>query len=230
MQPSYQSNRPVSNDPLGSEGVFVRTVRYISRAALRTSGLLTLGLLCVFSFRVAGVHAGDFSELVNPGQVQDANLPDDTDPCLKNLPVPVPAKGLHRVIQMVNCSNQTILGAADAAGRAPSAPVGVLPREKTWVMGAFGSGKNVLTIDVPLVWENTGPIKSTGPIIWARTGCRYDLPSGRAQCETGGCGGLYDCSANKLGPSAGATITEWTFYQEDPNRKGLFLIIPISAP
>jgi hypothetical protein len=46
-----------------------------------------------------------------------------------------------------------------------------------------------------------------------RTGCRYDVAIGIAQCETGGCSGFYDCSKALLGPPAGATLAEWTFYQ-----------------
>jgi hypothetical protein len=239
MQSSFRSNSRNLNRVTDREGLPKPPVRSLfSSLIVPATMLLAIAIIGAFlSFRVVAARAADLSELINPGVAQDSNLADFTDPCLKNLPVPAPSPGLHRVIQMVNCSNQTILGSADAAGRAPNPPVGVLPREKTWVMGKFGSANrpdgspgNVLTIDVPLVWENTGPIKSTGPIIWARTGCRYDIASGRAQCETGGCGGLYDCSANKLGPSAGATITEWTFFQEDPNRKGLFLDHPdISA-
>ena len=33
------------------------------------------------------------------------------------------------------------------------------------------------------------------------------------QCETGGCGGKYDCSKAHLGASVGTTIAEWTFYE-----------------
>jgi hypothetical protein len=161
---------------------------------------------------------------------------DASDPCLANLTVPSVAPGLHRVVQMVNCSNQTILGTANAAGVAPGPVVSVLPREGTWVMGAIGTTRpdgtpaNVLTIDIPLAWESTFIIKSTGPLFWPRTGCRYDIPSGRAQCETGGCSGLYDCSANKLGPPVGATITEWTFNKPNPQVPTFFQDFPdISA-
>jgi len=167
---------------------------------------------------------------------EGAPIADASDPCLANLPVPNVAPGLHRVVQLVNCSNQTILGTANAAGVAPGPVVSVMPREGTWVMGAVGSTRpdgtpaNVLTIDIPLSWESTFKIKSTGPLFWPRTGCRYDIPSGRAQCETGGCSGLYDCSANKLGPSVGATITEWTFNKPNPDFPTFFQDFPdISA-
>ena len=57
------------------------------------------------------------------------------DPCLDNLPAPTPL--LHRVVQLVNCSNQRVLGAANAAHVAGLAPIPVLPRENTWVMEPF---------------------------------------------------------------------------------------------
>lgn len=157
---------------------------------------------------------------------------DANDSCLANLPIPSPTPGLDRVIQLVNCSNQTILGTADAAAQAPNPPVSVFPREGTWVMGPTGtfrtdgSPANVLTIDIPKEWENTGVIKSTGPILWARTGCRYDVASDRAQCETGGSGGKYDVSAAKLGPPVGSTIIEWTFYQPLDGYPGVFVDHP----
>ena len=84
--------------------------------------------------------------------------------------------------------------------------------------GPLGSGKNVLTIDIPPEWEATIGAGATGPRLWARTGCRYDIASDRAQCETGGCGGKYDCSAAKLGASVGTTVSEWTFYEHVTNQ------------
>ena len=36
----------------------------------------------------------------------------------------------------------------------------------------------------------------------------------RAQCETGGCSGQYDCSSANISPVAGTTMVEWTFYQQ----------------
>jgi hypothetical protein len=141
------------------------------------------------------------------------------DPCLANLPVPSPAA--HRVVQLVNCSNQTLLGTANAAHKINEPPTSVLPREKTWVMTAYppppGTHTNVLTIDIPPAWEDTIGTKTEGalgPNFWARTGCRYDTTYGIAQCETGGCSGFYDCSKALLGPPVGATLAEWTFYQE----------------
>ena len=172
-------------------------------STLRSLILVTLSTV-VFSF---------LFELVwtVPGHAQQ--LPDQ---CLDNLPTPTPIAPSHRVVQLVNCSNSTILGAANAAGQPGQPLVSVLPREKTWVMGPVGSGRNVLTIDIPVEWENTEKGGATGPNFWARTGCRYDIQSDRAQCETGGCGGVYDCSRAKLGPPAGTTLAEWIFYQPLP--------------
>ena len=145
-----------------------------------------------------------------PGRAQ-------TDSCVSNLPTPAPNPPAHRVVQLVNCSNATLLGAANAAGKVGQPLTSVFPREQTWVMEPVGTGKNVLTIDIPPAWEATIGAGSTGPRLWARTGCRYDIASGRAQCETGGCGGKYDCSAAKLGASVGTTVSEWTFYEPISN-------------
>jgi hypothetical protein len=138
------------------------------------------------------------------------------DPCLANLPQPVPK--LHRVVQLVNCSGDTLLGAANAAGQSSNSLVSVLPREGTWVMAPIGSpnNANVLTIDIPAEWENTIGEGKTGPNFWARTGCRYEIATNKAQCETGGAGGVYDISKAKLGPPGATTIAEWSFYEGPP--------------
>ena len=62
------------------------------------------------------------------------------DPCLAGLPAPTPTPPAVRVIQLVNCSDQTLLGAANAARNTATGPLtSVLPREGTWVMGpVFG--------------------------------------------------------------------------------------------
>jgi hypothetical protein len=160
--------------------------------------LLTLGLASVWS---NAAHA-------------------QSDACMSNLPVPTPKPPSHRVVQLVNCSSATLLGAANAASKPNQPLTSVMPREQTWVMEPYapGSTKHVLTIDIPPEWEATIGAGATGPRLWARTGCRYDIASGRAQCETGGCGGKYDCSAAKLGASVGTTVAEWTFYEQVTNR------------
>ncbi|MGO9347800.1 MAG: thaumatin family protein [Terriglobales bacterium] len=191
--------------------------------------VFAFGLSSGLQLRPIAAHADEISALMtepslqgqNSEQAQGAAKSDAMDTCLANVPIPSLAPNLHRVVQMVNCSNQTILGSADAAGQPGGALVSVFPREKTWVMGPVGSGANVLTIDIPIAWESTIGAKATGPLFWPRTGCRYDITSGRAQCETGGCGGLYDCSAFKLGPSVGAAITEWTFNEKITNGHGV---------
>jgi hypothetical protein len=151
-----------------------------------------------------------------------ANAAVDQDPCTggtDNLPKPTPMPGAVRVVQLVNCTNQILLGAANAPFRAPGTPVPVVPRENTWVMQPLGAAnnQNIITIDVPPGWADTGPVHSTGPNIWARTGCRFDPTVNRAQCETGGCGAdLYNCSAPGVGVSGFTTFTEWNFFQPIP--------------
>jgi len=143
---------------------------------------------------------------------------------LDSLPFPIPPLGQHRVVQLVNCSCQTLLGAADTAHRSGEPGYPVLPREGTWVMQPYGTkgtpdnpNPNVLTIDIPQQWENTycppGQMCPSieGPRFWARTGCRYDIASNRAQCETGSCGDQYDCSSAGLVDSGFTSLSEWTF-------------------
>ena len=150
------------------------------------------------------------------------------DACLDSLPAPTPVPGSHRVVQLVNCSDQVLLGAANAAFHNGANPTAVFPREKTWVMQKAGSPNsgNVLTIDVPPEWEDTVCVqndpncKATGPRLWARTGCRYDPVSDRAQCETGGCSGIYDCSKADQSAAVGTTISEWTFYEKVSSGNG----------
>jgi hypothetical protein len=96
-------------------------------------------------------------------------------------PPPTPLPG-QNVVQVVNSSSVTVLLAAFG-------PTVVEPREGTWVLPPNGT----LTLDIPKEWQNTTASGSRGPRIWVRTGCRYDTTSGRAQCETGDCGGKYDC-------------------------------------
>jgi len=127
-----------------------------------------------------------------------------------SLPLPVPTPGRY-VVQLVNESNVTLLAAANAAHVAGQSPKAVLPREGTWLIGP----KSVLTIDIPPEWEETIPEGSVGPVFWARTGCRYDIERNLAQCETGDCGGVWDCSkAGRTAPGPKA-LAEWTF--KDPN-------------
>ena len=144
-----------------------------------------------------------------------------TQEYLDSLPKPVPVFPTIRVVQIVNCSDQIILGASTASGRGANVPVPVFPREKTWVMQPFDSSNwsdhaNVLTIDIPPEWSNTAKKGSHGPNIWARTGCRYDPVSNRAQCETGSCGDQYDCSSANLTQVGFTSFTEWNFYQTYP--------------
>ena len=137
--------------------------------------------------------------------------------CLDHLPpIPQPTSPAFRVVELINCSDQTLLGAANAAHTAGQPPTPVFPREGTWVMQPVGSPDyaNVVTIDIPPAWADTSPLGSMSPNIWARTGCRYDIAADKAQCETGGSGGVYDVSKAIGGPPGATTITEWSFYQK----------------
>src|SRR5262249_14433262 len=117
------------------------------------------------------------------------------------LPVPTPIPPASYVLQVVNESDTLMLIGTIAAHKAGMPPTPVLPREGTWELGPRG----VLTIDVPPQWEDTVPEGSLTPVLWPRTGCRYDIAHNIAQCETGQCGGFYDCSAanqTAAGPKA----------------------------
>jgi len=149
------------------------------------------------------------------------------DACLANVPTPTVKPGLHRVVQLVNCSDEDLLGTANAAQQKGGQPVPVLPESGSWVIGKAGSANhgNVLTIDIPLTWEDTKCPENAhgmcqgivGPRFWARSGCRYDLGFDKAQCETGGCAGRYDCSAARLAGTVGTTVSEWTFAEPVSN-------------
>ena len=148
-----------------------------------------------------------------------------SDDYLKSIPPPVAAIGAVRVVQLVNCTNQVLLGATNAARQPGNIGFPVFPEEKTWVMQPFdpnnwSNHSNILTINIPKEWANTvcpqnapGCV-ATGPVIWARTGCRYDITTNRAQCETGSCADQYDCSTTAHGNPPYITFTEWTFYQK----------------
>ncbi|HEV7731546.1 MAG TPA: thaumatin family protein [Candidatus Binatia bacterium] len=129
------------------------------------------------------------------------------------LPVPVPAAPGRYVVQLVNESSTTLLAAANAAHKVDEAPTAVLPREGRWDIPPGG----VLTIDIPTAWEHTIGAGAVGPVFWARTGCRFDAARDLAQCETGSCSGIYDCSkANQSAPGPKA-LAEWTF--DDDNHR-----------
>lgn len=191
------------------EGILICQCGMVTTVALFVAAMLLTG--CASS---RGEHVGSAHAVAAAGGK-------GTDTCLEHLPTPTPNPPAHRAIQLVNCSDQTLLGAANAA-KQPGQPLSsVFPREKTWVMQPVGSPNfgHVLTIDIPPQWEDTKcapgvkTCDAVGPRFWARTGCRYDITSDRAQCETGGCGGKYDCSKARLGASVGTTIAEWTFYE-----------------
>jgi hypothetical protein len=179
------------------------------------TSLLALALILLFSGAVSGLQAQ-----------ADAQAPQGQDPAavcgsqayLDALPIKPPqSNDIKRQVQLVNCSDQVLLGAVTAARAANQAPWPVFPQEKTWVMQPFNKNNptdysNVLTIDVPPQWYGQH-IGGNTANFWVRTGCRYDPVSNRAQCETGACGGQYDCSSGNISPPPATTIVEWTFYQ-----------------
>ena len=137
---------------------------------------------------------------------------------LDSLPVKPPKDpNIKRQVQLVNCSDQVLLGAASAARAAGQPPWPVFPQEGTWVMQKYipGSDANVLTIDIPPQWYGQH-VGGNTPNFWARTGCRYDAVTNRAQCETGGCGGQYDCSSANISPPPATTIVGMDFLSAVP--------------
>ena len=126
------------------------------------------------------------------------------------MPSPIPGR---YVVQLVNELSVTLLAGANAAHVAGQPPQSVLPREGTWILPPQG----ILTIDIPEAWEGTIPLGSLGPVLWARTGCRYSVEHNLAQCETGDCGGVYDCSKKDLTPPGPKALAEWTFKDENGN-------------
>ena len=227
-------------------GITIRTAipqaihrHQLSRAVERILivALLAFGLSSIFqSFWTVGAHADEVSDSTSDqsedlGQAENPDLKSELDTCLAGLKTPDLKPGLHRVIQLVNCSDQTVLGTANAAQQKGGQELPVLPEEGTWIMQPAGSADNanVLTIDIPTQWENTKCPPSAhgmcqgivGPRFWPRTGCRYDLSFDKAQCETGGCSGAYDCSAARQSASVGTTVAEWTFNEPVANLKDL---------
>ena len=154
-----------------------------------------------------------------------------------SLPVPTPMPGNNYVVQLVNESNVTILGSANAPNGSSAFPGGPVPgpvllepREGTWVMQPLGApnNANVLTIDIPPGAENTKCVQTNkscganGPRFYPRTGCKYDVAHNLAQCETGACEGPVDCGKQAFLPiplgTTGRTpvsIVEWTFNATD---------------
>jgi len=188
-----------------------------------SSGRKYVGLRLVFSASSLMIlYAGLLLSLGGKAQAQEQNAYCGSDEYLANLPVKPPkSSDIKRQVQLVNCSDKVLLGAANAA-RAKDQPAWpVFPQEGTWVMQPFNPNNptdysNVLTIDIPPQWYGQHVGGNTGNF-WARTGCRYDEVANRAECETGGCGGQYDCSSANISPPPATSLVEWTFYQHFPN-------------
>lgn len=174
----------------------------------------TLALVIIISVLMFYGGSGDNEDGTStlPGVARgvEENCEADRQAFEASLPLPVPLPGRY-VVQLVNESDATLLAAANAAHRVNERPKPVLPREGTWILPP----KGVLTIDIPEEWERTIPLGSLGPVLWARTGCRFDIAHNFAQCETGDCGGVYDCSKANATPPGPKSLAEWTF--DDPN-------------
>ena len=99
-------------------------------STLRSLILVTLSTV-VFSF---------LFELVwtVPGHAQQ--LPDQ---CLDNLPTPTPIAPSHRVVQLVNCTYVTLLGAANAAGQSDQELVSVLPLASNPISPSFEKHRKI---------------------------------------------------------------------------------------
>lgn len=221
---------------------FVRPIGAVLVIALLTA----LGISSGFRFRTNPAQAQNLADVKN-GASQELGEPDLAAAAVADcqaqrqayedtLPVPVPTPGvppnIGYVVQLVNETNVTLLAAANAAhanGHGEAIPV--LPRQGSWIMGPMGappwpdgSPGNTLTIDIPPGWEHSicghGTMAApgcVGPLFWARTGCRYDVAGGLAQCETGTCSSFYDCSANEQSPTGPKAIAEWTFRDDNNN-------------
>ena len=98
---------------------------------------------------------------------------------------PAVAAAGHRAITLVNGVSQTIWVAATADAKHPLAATG-------WVLAP---GQSV-TISVADGW---------GGRIWGRTGCTFDA-SGSGHCETGDCGGRFQCAGSGGIPATLAEI------------------------
>ena len=180
------------------------------------TALLTFALILFLTLAVPRLRAQDDEPA--PQQQNPAALVCGSQAYLDQLPVKPPlSNDIKRQVQLVNCSDQVLLAGTNAPRAAGQPPYPAFPQEGTWVMQAFDPNNptnyaNVLTLDVPPQWYGQH-VGGNTPNIWARTGCRYDPVANRAQCETGGCSGQYDCSSGDISPPPGTTIIEWTFYQ-----------------
>lgn len=218
----------------------IGTVLVVTLAALGFSSVFRL-------FWTAAARAQDLPEFMNGSSDKGRNsnpaeaaavadCQTTREAYEKTLPIPEPTAGvppnIGYVVQLVNETNVTLLAAANAAhANGTGKAIPVLPREGTWIIGPMGAPNwpdgtpgNTLTIDIPPGWEHSICGHGTdsapgcvGPLFWARTGCRYDVAGGLAQCETGSCSSFYDCSANEQSPTGPKAIAEWTFRDDNNN-------------
>ena len=92
-------------------------------------------------------------------------------------------------VNMVNKSGVPLF--FGALGPTPISP----ENNKSWLVNHGDS----ISLKLPDSWLNTAPgpdgkpTGKNGPRFWARTGCAWDENMKQIQCETGDCGGAYDC-------------------------------------
>jgi hypothetical protein len=107
-------------------------------------------------------------------------------PPLPVAPAAPPAPTGYRQITIVNAVDQTVWAATNQNSQYPIAVTG-------WKLAP---GQSV-TFNVPQAW---------GGRIWGRTGCSFNS-AGVGRCETGDCGGVFQCVGSGATP---ATLAEMT--------------------
>ena len=114
-----------------------------------------------------------------------------TTPRASSAPASAPAAG-HRNVTFVNAVSQTIwVGSGEQTAQPALTTTG-------WVLKPGQS----LTVSVPDHWNGR---------FWGRTGCTFDA-SGSGHCQTGDCGGRFQCTGYGSIP---ATLAEFNFNSWD---------------
>lgn len=136
----------------------------------------------------AGAGAGTMAASASPSLSASASASPSPSPSAKKTAAstaPAVAAAGQRAITLVNGAGQTIWVAATADPKHPLATTG-------WVLAPGRS----LTISVADGW---------GGRIWGRTGCSFDS-SGSGHCQTGDCGGRFQCTGSGAIPATLAEI------------------------
>ena len=101
-------------------------------AVMLLAGCASSGLDKASSAQVAGGTVGTASGMGNekdPSGTRVGDIHKGSADCQANVPTPTPNPPAHRVVQLVNCSDQTLLGAANAA-KQPGQPKFGVPARK----------------------------------------------------------------------------------------------------